>query len=111
MSDYVRVELRMIKRWGITSFPYVLRKFGRISWVICEAFLCVIDNISRSVSLAFFTIFPDFSITETSIQTNFDNETHDFFPEPLCLFNLSISFLQFSGFLLLFFSLSLKIPV
>lgn len=50
---------------------------GRISGVICEAFFCVLDNVSKSVSLAFLTFFSDCSITETCMQTNFDNEAHD----------------------------------
>lgn len=58
-------------------FP-VLRDLGRISWVICEAFLYVIDNTFKSVALALLTIYPDFSVTKTSIQGNFDTGAHDF---------------------------------
>ena len=68
----------MIKPSSMTSFPHVLRGLERTSWVICEAFLCIIGNISKALFLAFLTISPDFNITETSIQTNFDSEAHEF---------------------------------
>lgn len=61
-------------------FP-VLRDLGSISWVICEAFLYVTDNTFKSfksVALALLTIYPDFSVTKTSIQGNFDTGAHDF---------------------------------
>lgn len=61
----------------MTSSPYILGELGKIFWVICKAFLCAIITFLSLVSLAFLTVFPDFSITETAIHTNFDNEVHD----------------------------------
>lgn len=61
----------------MTSSPYILGELGKIFWVICKAFLCAKNNVSKSVSLPFLPAFPDFSITETAIHTNFDSEVHD----------------------------------
>lgn len=77
MGDCVGAELRVIKPGSVTSSPYILGELGKILGVICKAFLCAMNNISKSVSLAFLTVFPDFSIIETAIHTNFDNEVHD----------------------------------
>ena len=82
----------MIKPGSMASFPYVLGELGKISWVICKAFLCVTNNISKSVSLAFLTIFPDVSITETTIILILTMKLMILYSEPLCLFNLSICF-------------------
>lgn len=38
---------------------------------------CVLQIMFKSVSLAFLTFFSAFNITETSIQINFDSETHN----------------------------------